>query len=258
MIISRYYAICGDVTNREINESKLQSACWSAYGNCWSTEQAADCMRDFLYGREDDEIYQYCPEGENNILITSNENDVLIASQNPDGNTAVEDQMPYQCVAYCTGGSDDSIESGEGSDDHPIIETCDDEGNRPPAYECAPDNNCGQNAECVLDNDFNESCICLLGYEYVDNDCQDIDECEEGTHECGSGQCFNLEGTYRCNTAVDVVWAVDGTGSYKVHIPTAQANFQEQIEYFKSKREEGNGFIFFSQKVVCVISNEKN
>ena len=109
------------------------------------------------------------------------------------------------------------------------------------------------NAECVLDNDFNESCICLLGYEYVDNDCQDIDECEEDTHECGSGQCFNLEGTYRCNTAVDVVWAVDGTGSYKVHIPTAQANFQEQIEYFKSKREEGNGFIFFSKSGSCYI-----
>ena len=108
----RYYAICGDVTNREINESKLQSACWSASGNCWSTDQVADCMRDFFYGREDDEIYQYCPEGENNVLITSNGSDVFIASQNPDGNTAIEDQMSYQCVAYCTGGSGDSSESG--------------------------------------------------------------------------------------------------------------------------------------------------
>ena len=69
-------------------------------------------MRDFLYGREDDEIYQYCPEGENNVLITSNGSDVLIASQNPDGNTAIEDQMLYQCVAYCTGGSGDPSESG--------------------------------------------------------------------------------------------------------------------------------------------------
>ena len=80
-------------------------------------------MRDFLYGREDDEIYQYCPEGENNVLITSKESDVLIASRNPDGNTALGDQMPYQCAAYCIGGSGDSSESGGGSGDHPIIET---------------------------------------------------------------------------------------------------------------------------------------
>ena len=69
-------------------------------------------MRDFFYGREDDDIYQYCPEGENNVLITSNGSDVFIASQNPDGNTAIEDQMSYKCAAYCTGGSGDSSESG--------------------------------------------------------------------------------------------------------------------------------------------------
>ena len=80
-------------------------------------------MRDFLYGREDDEIYQYCPEGENNILITSKESDVLIASRNPDGNTAIEDQMPYQCVAYCTGGSGDSSESGAVSYTHLTLPT---------------------------------------------------------------------------------------------------------------------------------------
>ena len=124
---------------------------------------------------------------------------------------------------------------------HPIIETCNDEGMRPPAYECAPDNHCGEHAECILDDNFNESCICTLGFEYVDNDCQDIDECEAGTHECGSGNCFNLEGTYRCNTAVDVVWAVDGTGSYTRNIAKAQVNFREQIKYFKSKGDEGKG-----------------
>ena len=192
-------------------------------------------MRDFLYGRQDDTIYQYCPEGENNILITPKEAEVIIASQNPDGNTAREDQMPYQCVAYCTGGS---IESSN----QPIIETCDDDGNRPPSYECSPDNSCGQNAECVLDDEFNESCICTLGYVYENNDCRDINECELGTHECGNGQCFNLEGTYRCNKTIDIVWAVDGTGSYKPHIQTAQANFRDQIEYFKTKGEEGYGF----------------
>ena len=106
----RYCAICGIVTNRQINKSKLQSACWSAYGDCWGNDNPADCMKDFLYGREDDGMYQYCPNGENNVLITVTENEVLIASQNPDGNTARENQMPYQCVAYCTGG--DSLSKG--------------------------------------------------------------------------------------------------------------------------------------------------
>ena len=70
-------------------------------------------MKDFLYGRQDDEIYQYCPDGENNVLITLTEKEVQIASQNPDGNTARENQMPYQCVAYCTGGEPLTEELGK-------------------------------------------------------------------------------------------------------------------------------------------------
>ena len=88
-----------------------------------------------------------------------------------------------------------------------------------------------------------------MGFEYVDNDCRDIDECEAGTHECGSGQCFNLEGTYRCNTAIDVVWTVDGTGSYKRNVERAEANFREQIEYFRLKQEEG--IVFMLKCCVC-------
>ena len=102
---SRYYAICGHVTNREINPSKLQSACLAAFGNCWDNEQTADCIKNFLFGREDDEIYQYCPEGESNVLVALQENEIKIASQNPDGNTGRDDRLPYQCVAYCTGRS---------------------------------------------------------------------------------------------------------------------------------------------------------
>ena len=78
----------------------------------------------------------------------------------------------------------------------------------------------------------------------MDHNCQDIDECKAGTHECGHAECFNLEGTYRCTTTVDVVWAVDGTGSYKSYVSTAEANFKEQIDYFKSKREEGKGLFY--------------
>ena len=78
----------------------------------------------------------------------------------------------------------------------------------------------------------------------MDHNCQDIDECKAGTHECGHAECFNLEGTYRCTTTVDVVWAVDGTGSYKSYVSTAEANFKEQIDYFKLKREEGKGLLY--------------
>ena len=64
-------------------------------------------MKDFLFTREDDVIYQYCPEGESNVLIAPKENDVLMASQNPaeTAGTAQGDIMPYKCVAYCTGES---------------------------------------------------------------------------------------------------------------------------------------------------------
>ena len=85
--------------------SKLQSACLGAFGNCWDKDQTAECMKNFLFGREDDEIYQYCPEGDNNVLVALKEKEIHIASQNPDGNTGRNDLMPYQCVAYCTGGS---------------------------------------------------------------------------------------------------------------------------------------------------------
>ena len=59
--------------------------------------------------------------------------------------------------------------------------------------------------------------------------CVDINECENGTHNCGSKQCFNVEGTFRCTTVVDVVWAVDGTGSYKTYIQDAKNNFKDRV-----------------------------
>ena len=121
----------------------------------------------------------------------------------------------------------------------PRIQTCNAEGVRPSEYECDADNRCHEDAICILDNDFNENCICTSGYENVDNNCLDINECETGSHECGDLGCFNLEGTYRCNRIVDVVWAIDGTGSYKSYAATAEANFKEQIEFFKSKSDEG-------------------
>lgn len=121
----------------------------------------------------------------------------------------------------------------------PTIETCNAVGVRPSEYECDSDNRCHENGLCVLDTDFTESCICTSGYENVDNNCRDINECETGTHQCGDLKCFNLEGTYRCIRIVDVVWAIDGTGSYKSYFRTAETNFKKQIEFFKSKTSEG-------------------
>ena len=121
----------------------------------------------------------------------------------------------------------------------PRIQTCNAEGERPSEYECGSENRCLENALCILDNDMNENCICTSGYENVDNNCRDIDECENGSHECGDLECFNLEGTYRCVRVVDVVWAIDGTGSYKSYTSAARENFQKQIDYFKTKTNEG-------------------
>ena len=129
------------------------------------------------------------------------------------------------------------------------IETCDEQGVRPPRYECDSSNKCGLNAQCILDNSFKENCICLSGFEFRDFECVDIDECANGTHECGDAPCFNLEGTYRCTRTVDVVWAVDGTGSYKGNVETAQQNFIKQRDYFMAQNPEETGSILNRKKI---------
>ena len=128
------------------------------------------------------------------------------------------------------------------------IETCNEQGERPPRYECDSSNKCGLNAQCILDHSFNENCICLSGFEFRDFECVDIDEWNthvdaNGTHECGDAPCFNLDGTYRCTTTIDVVWAVDGTGSYKGNVETAQQNFIKQRDYFLAQNPEETGSI---------------
>ena len=128
------------------------------------------------------------------------------------------------------------------------IETCNELGERPPEYECLFDNKCGLNAECILDSNLHENCICLSGFEFRDFECVDVDECANGTHECGDAPCFNLEGTYRCTTTVDVVWAVDGTGSYKGNVQTAQENFIKQRDYFLEQNPEETGSILNRKK----------
>ena len=117
------------------------------------------------------------------------------------------------------------------------VETCNKSGFRPRESQCSDNNQCGANAKCIVDSNLVESCLCTTGFEYTDNSCVDIDECALGTHECGKSKCFNLPGSYRCTTTVDVVWAIDATGSYKGNVATAKSNFQKQIHYFKSKNQ---------------------
>ena len=50
------------------------------------------------------------------------------------------------------------------------------------------------------------------------------------------------DGSYRCKTIVDVVWAIDGTGSYKTHRTQAKENFKNQLEYFKPHIDDGLDF----------------
>ncbi|XP_061386675.1 fibrillin-2-like, partial [Musca vetustissima] len=47
------------------------------------------------------------------------------------------------------------------------------------------------------ENEFGFQCICPVGYREENNRCVDINECEEGTHEC-SHHCVNTEGNYLC------------------------------------------------------------
>uniref|UniRef100_A0A671RYY1 EGF containing fibulin extracellular matrix protein 2b n=1 Tax=Sinocyclocheilus anshuiensis TaxID=1608454 RepID=A0A671RYY1_9TELE len=44
------------------------------------------------------------------------------------------------------------------------------------------------------------SCVCPEGYELVGTRlCQDVNECETGTHQCGEGQvCVNIHGGHQC------------------------------------------------------------
>jgi hypothetical protein len=68
--------------------------------------------------------------------------------------------------------------------------------------ECDP-NPCGANTECSdtpgVDN---YECACVDGYEPTGGDpeggCQDIDECADGTDDCGDLDCFNEEPGFSC------------------------------------------------------------
>ncbi len=68
--------------------------------------------------------------------------------------------------------------------------------------ECDP-NPCGANTSCTdTPGANNEVCSCLEGYEPIgatpDGGCQDIDECDDGTDDCGALTCTNTEPGFVC------------------------------------------------------------
>ena len=53
---------------------------------------------------------------------------------------------------------------------------------------------------CSIDSHGREGCSCIPGFKLTaTNDCIDVDECEQGTHDCGAHSvCFNTEGSFKC------------------------------------------------------------
>jgi protein kinase C-binding protein NELL len=56
----------------------------------------------------------------------------------------------------------------------------------------------GNHSTCLLFS-FRYYCKCKPGYEMRDNNCVDIDECQEQTHSChSSSTCVNTDGHFEC------------------------------------------------------------
>jgi len=59
------------------------------------------------------------------------------------------------------------------------------------SYKCVNDSNEGEE---------NEVESCPDGYEFKDDACQDVNECEASSNPCGSlGRCLNVEASFECD-----------------------------------------------------------
>ncbi|MGI6395186.1 MAG: SBBP repeat-containing protein [bacterium] len=69
---------------------------------------------------------------------------------------------------------------------------------------------------CVKDKDVNEDGSCESGYKKEGSKCVDIDECEEGTHNCHEfADCINTRGGFECACRDNYIGdGVDCTPSY--------------------------------------------
>ena len=114
---------------------------------------------------------------------------------------------------------------------------------------------CHGYAKCVNDPS-GYHCVCFPGLNgdglTTGTGCNDVDECANGAHDCATDeQCINTPGSYRCSQTVDIVWTVDGTGSYKYYSETAKYNFKNQRDYLKDLNNGLHfrlGLTFFSDR----------
>ncbi|KAH9523894.1 hypothetical protein Btru_047340 [Bulinus truncatus] len=66
-----------------------------------------------------------------------------------------------------------------------------------------------KNKEKCVNTPGSATCVCLDGYQIVNGECQDLDECKLGTSKC-EGLCINTEGSYRCSCRDGLVLQPDG------------------------------------------------
>ncbi|CAG5102319.1 Oidioi.mRNA.OKI2018_I69.chr1.g245.t1.cds [Oikopleura dioica] len=111
-------------------------------------------------------------------------------------------------------------------------------------YPCPSKNDCLQNpppcghglnkCEETIDG-FN--CICADGFELRDSACVDVNECvDPDLNTCSNpGDCINTEGGFRCEQKkIDIVWLIDGTGSYTGYQNDAKKAFKDQVLFLNN------------------------
>ncbi|XP_073842985.1 uncharacterized protein isoform X2 [Musca autumnalis] len=157
-----------------VSEDEEYSAAYKVCSHgCHNTEGSFECLCPPLYHLSEDGrtcAVDSCADLENPALNKT--------------------RCSYECTDLATGGFQCHCPQGYAlADTYNCVESqtaCERNGDV-----CAP-GSC-QEAE----NEFGFQCICPVGYREENYRCVDINECEDGTHEC-SHQCVNTEGNYLC------------------------------------------------------------
>ena len=99
---------------------------------------------------------------------------------------------------------------------------------------------CGISSNLCENTPVGFTCICADGFELNNGTCVDINECvDPDLNTCANpADCINILGGFRCSRKkVDIVWLIDGTGSYKKYQNEAKSAFQEQVEFLVNLQE---------------------
>lgn len=121
-------------------------------------------------------------------------------------------------------------------------------------YECeiinkcveAGKDSCGGGLHKCINQPIGYTCDCATGYQLSEDasgipTCVDINECSSGD-PCAGSRCFNSIGSFSCgdplSTVHEMVFMIDGTGSYKSHRASACQSFVDSIRKFKTLKED--------------------